>query len=64
MKNKKTEDGELKVLKFGVKGCREKGLSGLKSIKKDAKTVKSKVKISAKLKRQLLKNYGFFVDEN
>ena len=64
MKNEKTEDGEIKALKFGVKGSRERGLSGLKSIKKDAKSVKSKVKISDKLKRQLLKNYGLFVEDN
>jgi hypothetical protein len=64
MENEKMENiEEIKVLKFG-KGPKEKDLSGLKSIKKDAKTVKSKKKINAKLKRQLLKNYGFFVEDN
>lgn len=67
MENEKIEDigniEKIEVLKFG-KGPKEKDLSGLKSIKKDAKTVKSKKKINAKLKRQLLKNYGFFVEDN
>ena len=61
---KKTK-GNIKALRFGVKGSKaEKNLSELKYNKKKTKVVKSKKKIDAKLKMQLLKNYGFVVDEN
>ena len=67
MKNEKNEmkskNEKIKVLKFG-RGLNKYDLSGLNSIKKNAKVVKSKNKISPKLKRQLLKNYGFFVEGN
>ena len=67
MKNKKnemkSENEKIKVLKFG-RGLNKYDLSGLNSIKKNARVVKSKNKISPKLKRQLLKNYGFFVEGN
>lgn len=57
------ESVNIKTLNFGVKGSRaEKKLTSKKY--KKAKVVKAKKKIDPKLKKELLKNYGFFIEDN
>jgi len=56
------KEEEIKALEFGMKGLERKRELVSQKYKKDAKVVKTKKKISPKLKRQLLKNYGFFIE--
>jgi len=60
---KSGEISEIKALHFGIKGQR-KPKSLAQKYKKNAKVVKTKRKISSKLKRQLLKNYGLVIEDN
>lgn len=65
MENEKMENGNIKILNFGVKGSRaEKDLATMKYDKKKAKVVKTKRKINPRLKKELLKNYGFVIKDN
>ncbi|MBN2252141.1 MAG: hypothetical protein JW701_00480 [Kosmotogaceae bacterium] len=60
-------EGKVKALHFGVRGPKaERDFDSAKSerYKKRAKVVKSKKKISHRLKMQLLKNHGFHVKDN
>ena len=60
-------EGQVKALHFGVRGPKaEKDLVSTKAKKyrNRAKVVKSKKKISHRLKMQLLKNHGFYVKDN
>lgn len=59
------EKGEIKTLNFGVKGSRaEKDLATVKYDKRKVKVVKAKKKINPRLKKELLKNYGFVIEDN
>jgi hypothetical protein len=59
------ENENIKTLNFGVKGSRaEKDLATMKYDKKKAKVVKTKKKINPRLKKELLKNYGFVIKDN
>jgi hypothetical protein len=65
MENENIKDANIKALGFGVKGSRaEKDLATMKYDKKKAKVVKTKKKIDPRLKKELLKNYGFVVKDN
>lgn len=58
------KDEEIKLLKMGMRGSRAERISVSQKYVSKAKNVKSKKKIDPKLKKQLLKNYGYRVDEN
>ncbi len=58
------EEDYIKSLRMGLKGSRAEREIVSQKYKDGAKSVKSKKKINAKLKNQLLKNYGYIVDEN
>ena len=65
MENKNVENESIKTLNFGVKGSKaEKDLATMKYDKKKAKVVKTKKKVDPRLKKELLKNYGFVVKDN
>lgn len=62
---KKDEEGFDTEPEFGIKPLKltnkKETISG-KYSRKDSKTVKSKKKIDRRLRKELLKNYGFSVD--
>lgn len=65
MENENVDNENIKTLNFGVRGSRaEKDLATMKYDKKKAKVVKTKRKINPRLKKELLKNYGFVVKDN
>ena len=65
IENEEMRDVDIKTLNFGVKGSRaEKDLATIKYDKKKAKVVKTKKKINPRLKKELLKNYGFVIKDN
>jgi len=68
-----TEDDEgesIKTLNFGVRGLQrkrelvEERYARAKARRNGLRTVRSKHKVKADLRRQLLKNYGFAVQTN
>ena len=59
------KDGEIKNLNLGIRGSKaERDLATLKYDKKKVKVVKTKKKINSRLKKELLKNYGFIIKDN
>jgi hypothetical protein len=55
---------EIKALRMGLKGSRAERESVSQKYVDKAKSVKTKKKIDPKLKKQLLKHYGYLIEDN
>ena len=59
------EDKEdIKALRMGLRGSRAERTSVSQKYVDKSKSVKTKRKIDPKLKKQLLKNYGYLIEDN